>query len=127
MNSSSKDYLENILILTERNGRVRSVDLARQMGYSKPSISRAVHLLEDDGYLEIAQNGNILLTELGYKTANAIYERHLFLSKLFITLGVNPDTASEDAGRTGHAISEETYQAMLRHVPQLVKELGFEV
>lgn len=112
LHESGEDYLENILILKERDGAVRSVDLAREMGFSKPSISRAVHMLEDHGYLTIADSGLIELTELGMQTASAIYEKHLFLTRYFMTLGVDEDTATEDACRIEHVISEKTFEAM---------------
>ena len=78
---SSEDYLETVLILKERNGNVHAIDIAREMGFSKPSVSIAIHKLEDNGYLTITEDGNILLTESGSEIANKIYDRHLTISK----------------------------------------------
>lgn len=112
LHESGEDYLENILILKEKLGNVRSVDLAREMGFTKPSISRAVHRLEQEGYLSISDNGFIDLTELGYETAKSIYEKHIFLTRYFISLGVDEETATLDACRIEHVISDKSFEAM---------------
>ena len=83
---SSEDYLETVLILKERNGNVHAIDIAREMGFSKPSVSIAIHKLEDNGYLTITEDGNILLTESGAEIANKIYDRHLTISKALTML-----------------------------------------
>ncbi len=114
LQESAEDYLENILILKERDGFVRSVDLAKEMGFSKPSISRAVHMLENEGYLQIEDNGNIELTELGQETASHIYEKHIFLTNYFLSLGVDEETAAEDACRIEHVLSDKSFEAMKR-------------
>ena len=88
---SSEDYLETVLILKERNGNVHAIDIAREMGFSKPSVSIAIHKLEDNGYLTITEDGNILLTESGAEIANKIYDRHLTISKALTMLGVNEE------------------------------------
>ena len=113
---SAENYLEAILILMQKNGQVRSIDVAHYTGFSKPSISRAVGLLRDNGYVSIDQNGLLSLTEAGLKIAETIYERHTVLTDLLIKLGVSPETASEDACRIEHVISEESFQRMKAHI-----------
>lgn len=113
---SAENYLEAIHVLTMRNGQVRSIDVAHYTGFSKPSISRAVGLLRDNGYVSIDQNGLLSLTEAGLKIAETIYERHTVLTDLLIKLGVSPETASEDACRIEHVISAETFEKLKEHV-----------
>lgn len=112
---SAENYLENILILKQRQGFVRSVDLAIEMNFSKPSVSRAVHLLEDNNLITIGPGGGIDLTEEGKARAEDIYERHIFLTKYLISIGVDETVASEDACRMEHVLSPESYEAMKRH------------
>lgn len=112
---SGQNYLENIYILQKQNGNVRSVDLANEMGFSKPSVSRAVHLLEDDGYLYFNESGNLELTEKGEKVAKTIYDRHMFLAEYFMALGVSEETAYNDAMRLEYYISEETFNRLRLH------------
>ena len=113
---SAENYLEAILVLRQRNGQVRSIDVAHYTGFSKPSISRAVGLLRDNGYVSIDQNGLLSLTEAGLKIAETIYERHTVLTDLLIKLGVSPETAAEDACRIEHVISAETFEKLKEHV-----------
>ena len=113
---SAENYLEAILVLMQQNGQVRSIDVAHYTGFSKPSISRAVGLLRDNGYVSIDQNGLLSLTEAGLKIAETIYERHTVLTDLLIKLGVSPETASEDACRIEHVISAETFEKLKEHV-----------
>ena len=113
---SSENYLEAILILMQKNGQVRSIDVAHYTGFSKPSISRAVGLLRDNGYVSIDQNGLLGLTEAGLKIAETIYERHTVLTDLLTKLGVSPETAAEDACRIEHVISEETMDCLRAHM-----------
>ena len=113
---SAENYLEAILVLTQRNGQVRSIDVAHYTGFSKPSISRAVGLLRDNGYVSIDQNGLLGLTEAGLKIAETIYERHTVLTDLLTKLGVSPETAAEDACRIEHVISAETFDKLKEHV-----------
>lgn len=113
---SAENYLEAIHVLMMRNGQVRSIDVAHYTGFSKPSISRAVGLLRDNGYVSIDQNGLLSLTEAGLKIAETIYERHTVLTDLLIKLGVSPETASEDACRIEHVISAETFEKLKEHV-----------
>lgn len=112
---SAENYLEAILVLTKRNGQVRSIDVAHYTGFSKPSISRAVGLLRDNGYVSIDQNGLLGLTESGLRIAETIYERHTVLTELLTMLGVSPETASEDACRIEHVISPETFEKLKEH------------
>lgn len=115
LHESGENYLETILILEQRNGRVRSIDIANEMGFSKPSISRAVHLLEKDGYLAIVAGGYIELTEMGRNKAEEVYERHIFLTEFLISMGVSETQAAEDACRMEHIISNETLAALKAH------------
>lgn len=115
---SAENYLEAILVLTQRNGQVRSIDVAHYTGFSKPSISRAVGLLRDNGYVSIDQNGLLCLTEAGLKIAETIYERHTVLTELLTMLGVSPETAAEDACRIEHVISAETFDKLKAHARQ---------
>lgn len=112
---SAENYLEAILVLTQRNGQVRSIDVAHYTGFSKPSISRAVGLLRDNGYVSIDQNGLLCLTDAGREIAENIYERHTVLTLLLTRLGVSPETAAEDACRIEHVISAETFAKLKEH------------
>ena len=116
LQESGENYLENILILKNRLGRVRSVDLASEMNFSKPSISRAVHLLEDEKLLVIQNDGTIDLTDKGQDISKKILERHIFLTEYLMAIGVNEKTAAEDACRMEHVISAESFEAIKRHV-----------
>ncbi len=109
MQESAENYLESILILQQKNGSVRSIDVAHYTGFSKPSISRAVGLLRDNGYVYIDQNGLLCLTEAGRAIAENIYERHTVLTDLLTAIGVSPDTAAEDACRIEHVISQQSF------------------
>ena len=116
---SGEMYLETIRILYEKTGHVRSVDISEYMGYSKPSVSRAIGLLKSGNYIEVAQDGSITLTQSGLAVANKIYERHTVLTRMLTSLGVNPDVAAEDACKMEHAISDETFQAIKNHLLQI--------
>lgn len=113
---SGEMYLETIYVLLKENGRVRSVDVAEHMGYSKPSISRAMGLLKAGRFVEIAPDGAITLTESGIAVAEKIYERHTILTNMLITLGVSPEVAAEDACKIEHAISDESFEAIKKHI-----------
>ena len=115
---SGEMYLETIHVLMKKNGHVRSVDIAEYMGYSQPSVSRAVGLLKAGEYINVDADGSITLTESGLEVARKIYERHTLLSSLLVRLGVSPETASEDACKMEHAISDETFEAIKRHLEQ---------
>ena len=109
---SGEDYLEAVLMLQKKNGMVRSVDLARHMGFSKPSISHAVGVLKDGGYLLVDGDGYLHLTDAGKAVAEKIYERHRFLKEMLTGLGVPQETAEEDACRIEHVISEVSFQSL---------------
>ena len=109
---SGEDYLERILILGENNGHVRSIDIAMDMGFSKPSVSIAMKKLKENGYISIDKDGFISLTEDGLKVARRIYERHLVLTNLFISLGVDEEIAKKDACKIEHDLSDETFEAI---------------
>jgi len=109
---SGEMYLETIHVLQQKKGLVRSIDISEHMGYSKPSVSRAVGLLKKGGYITVDGQGYITLTEAGLEVAMKIYERHTVLSRMLTTLGVCPETAAEDACRLEHAISDESFRAI---------------
>ena len=112
---SSEDYLETILILRERNGNVRSIDIVNEMNYSKPSISIAMKKLRTSRLIEMDMNGYITLTVEGENIARRIYARHQLLQNVLMSLGVDPATASEEACRIEHDIHQETFEALCRH------------
>ena len=112
---SSEDYLESMLKLREENGYIRAVDVAEDLGVSKPSVSIAVKHLRQDGYIELNHSNFIFLTESGEEIAQKIYTRHKTLTKFFTSLGVDPKIAAEDACLIEHDISEETFEALCRH------------
>ncbi len=109
---SAEDYLEAILVLQEKNGYVRSIDIANELNYSKPSVSIAMKKLRNNGYIEMDENSFITLTDEGHRIANRIYERHRILTKLFIGLGVSEDTAAMDACQIEHHLSDETWSKL---------------
>ena len=115
LHQSGEDYLEAILVLREQNGVVHSIDVAQHLGYSKPSVSRAVSLLKSEGYLVMERDGRLELTEDGVQVARTIYERHRFLKQWLIELGVPAELAEEDACKIEHNISEETFLCLKRH------------
>lgn len=113
MKESGENYLETILILREKTGNVRSVDIASELGYSKPSVSRAMGILRKDGLIETDRKGSITLTEKGMEKAAAIYERHLVIAEfLMLSLGVEKERAVSDACRIEHVISGEVFERM---------------
>ncbi len=117
MQESGENYLETILILRQKKGYVRSIDVANELGYTKASVSRAMGILKETGYLTVEQSGNLLLTEKGMEKAAAIYERHLVISRfLQETLGVDETLATQDACRIEHIISQETFDKMKAYV-----------
>ncbi len=115
LHQSGEDYLEAILVLQEKHGVVRSIDVAQHLGYSKPSISRAMSILKNSGHIVMEKDGRLELTEEGRKVAQRIYERHRFLSQWLVQLGVNPETAAEDACKIEHDISSETFECLKQH------------
>lgn len=115
MQESGEMYLETIYILGKRNNLVRSVDIANYMGFSKPSVSRAMSKLKEARCIVVDSEGYIALTEKGHNIAEKIYERHEVISQMFIALGVNPETAIRDACKVEHVISDETFAAIKAH------------
>lgn len=113
-------YLETILILSQKKGNVRSLDVAEYMGYSKPSVSRAVGILRRDGYLEMSADGHLTLTPEGEAAAARIYERHKVISAFLVKIGVDPDTAAADACKMEHDISDDTLNAIKRFTDKLI-------
>ena len=112
---SSEDYLEAMLMLQEKHGYIRSVDIAAQLGVTKPSVSYATKRLRENGYITMSADGLISLTEAGMEIASRIYERHKLLTQLLIGLGVSPETAREDACKIEHDLSVETFDAIRGH------------
>lgn len=111
-------YLETIYVLSQTMDVVRSIDVVEHMGYSKPSVSRAVNLLKQNGYLEMEDSGALRLTQAGRAVGEKIYDRHRTLTALLLKLGVDRQTASEDACKMEHAISDTTFAAIKRHLQQ---------
>ena len=112
---SGEMYLETILVLSQKKEIVHAVDVGREMGFSKPSVSRAVSKLKQDAYILVDSDGHIALTEKGYQLASNIYQRHVVLTPLLEDLGVSEETASEDACRVEHVISDETFEAIKKY------------
>lgn len=115
---SGEMYLEAILVLAKKSGYVRSIDVSEYLGYSKPSVSRAMGVLREGGYILMEKDGAITLTDSGKKLAETIYERHTVLSELLIRLGVDERTATDDACRIEHVISDESFQAIKQYYYQ---------
>ena len=113
---SGEMYLETIYILSKQLKAVRSIDVSERMGYSKPSVSRAVNKLKDDGYLNMSPEGFLTLTKKGLEVAQTIYERHVVLTKILVKLGVDENVAAEDACKIEHDISAVTFDALKKYV-----------
>ncbi len=118
LHESAEMYLETIYLLSREGDHVRSVDVAEHMGYSKPSVSRAVGLLKQGGFLIMDKDGFLVLTEAGETAAKGIFERHTVLTRLLKMLGVSEETAAQDACRIEHVISDETLEAIKRYMKQ---------
>ena len=118
---SAEDYLESMIILKEKNGYVRSIDIAGFLGVTKPSVSNAMKRLREEGYIEMDKTGLITVTEKGMEIADKIYTRHKKLTDFFVALGVNPDVAEDDACRIEHDLSDETFDAICRHIEKFGK------
>ena len=125
---SAEDYLETMLILEEKYGYIRSIDIAKHLGVTKPSVSYAVKRLKESGYINMESNGPITLAPPGRKIATRIYERHKALRSFLELLGVDHDLAEEDACKIEHVISHDTYVAICRHLNENsdIKIEGFE-
>ena len=113
---SAENYLETILVLQQRNGAVRAIDIASELEFSKPSVSIAMKNLRENGFAEVDTAGHITLTEKGLEIAQRIYERHTFLTDWLSALGVDPSVAAEDACRMEHVISTESFDAIRQYV-----------
>ncbi len=118
LQESGEMYLETILTLSKSQPNVRSIDISESMGYSKPSVSRAVGLLKNGGYIEVDKDGFITLTDSGREIAEKIFERHTILTKMLVGLGVDQETAAADACKMEHAISDTSLEAIKRHLEQ---------
>ena len=115
---SGEMYLETILVLSKKDAPVRSLDVANEMGFSKPSVSRAMGILKTDGYIEMDEKSHITLTDKGLKAAKRIYERHILITELLTSIGVDKKTAEEDACRVEHVISDKTFKAIKKHLKE---------
>lgn len=113
---SAENYLEAILMIREEKGVVRSIDVAHHLEFSKPSVSRAMSLLRENGYINMDKDGLLTLTDAGYAIASRIYERHRLLTQWLTALGVSPDVAASDACRLEHDLSDETFQKLKDHI-----------
>ena len=118
LQESGQMYLETIYILTREKNNVRSIDVCEHMGYSKPSVSRAVGLLKKGGFLSVDPDGYLSLTEEGIEVAEKMYERHKILSQMLMRLGVSEGAAVEDACKMEHVISDESFEAIKRHIKE---------
>lgn len=118
LHESGQMYLEAIYVLSQKGERIRSIDICAYLGYSKPSVSRAVGILKKDGFIFVEADGTIALTDAGRKLAEEMYDRHTTLSKLLMALGVDEETAGEDACRIEHVISDATFAAIKKHFPE---------
>ena len=119
VHESGEMYLEAIHVLTKNSGFVRSIDVSEYLGYSKPSVSRAVGILRSGGYITVDKDGGLSLTESGLEIAEKIYARHTLLTKFLTSIGVDEEVAAEDACKLEHHISDETYMAIKKHVDNL--------
>lgn len=119
LQESGEMYLETIYILEKKLSVVRSVDVSEQLGYSKPSVSRAVGLLKNGGFITVEGNGELKLTAEGLNIAETMFERHTIISDWLIKLGVSESTATEDACKIEHVISEESFEALKKHLLSL--------
>ena len=118
---SAEDYLEAMLILKERNGYIRSIDIAAELGVKKPSVTYITKRLRENGYITMDENSLITLTPSGMAIADSIYTRHKTLTRFFMDIGVDEQTAREDACKIEHDLSEETFKALCRHAEKMSK------
>ncbi len=116
LQESGEMYLETILILSKKSDSVRSIDISEYMGFSKPSVSRAVGLLKEGGYITVSKDGYIKLTKDGHEIADKIYERHTVITEFLVSLGVSEKNAAEDACKIEHDISDESFGAIKKHL-----------
>lgn len=119
MQESGEDYIETIYLLKKKKGLVRSIDVANELNFSRPSVSRAVGILKEDGLITVEPDGELVLTEMGLKKAKSVYEKHTNLTKfLMLTAGVNEDIAETDACRIEHIISPETFKGIKKFLKE---------
>lgn len=118
LQESGEMYLETIYVLSRTSKQIRSIDVVKHMGFSKPSVSRAVGLLKSDGYITTDEAGYLKLSSTGLKIARKIYERHQVLTEMLTSLGVDEKTASDDACRIEHYISDKSFKAIKKHVKE---------
>lgn len=118
LQESGEMYIESIYVLSKTSNAVRSIDVGEYMGYSKPSVSRAIGLLKSGGYVKVDENGYLTLTEAGLEVAEKMYERHTFLTDILVKLGVNEETAAEDACKIEHVISDESFDAIKKYAQE---------
>ena len=118
---SQENYLETILILQKRKGNVRSIDIANELDFSRPSVSRAIKLIKEKGYITVDESGLIKLTKEGREVAGAVYEKHMTLGKFLITLGVEERIAMEDACRMEHVISKDSFEKIKEHAKKCME------
>ena len=116
IHESAEDYLKSILVLRERRGQVRSIDVVNELGYSKPSVSIAMKKLRESGYISMDTDGSITLNESGLEIASRIYGRHKTITRFFVLLGVDPAVAAEDACKVEHDLSDETFSRLKEFV-----------
>lgn len=116
LQESGEMYLESILVLSQRSSHVRAIDICEHMGYSKPSVSRAMGLLKQGDFIRVDKEGFITLTDIGREIAEKIYERHTLLTEFLTAIGVDKEVASEDACKMEHSISDESFEAIKNHV-----------
>ena len=121
LQESGEMYLETVYLLSKKKAHVRSIDICEEMGFSKPSVSRAVSLLRSGGYLEMDKDGYLTLTEFGLEVAERMYERHELLTSLLTTLGVPKEIAESDACKIEHHISRESFDAIKNHLDSIKK------
>lgn len=121
LKESGEMYLETIYVLRKDKGFVRAIDVGAELGYSKPSVSRAMGILRDGGYIKVAEDGGITLTKAGLEVAERTYERHTVLSELFMKLGVDEENAVNDACKIEHVISSTTFAALKKHLNEALK------
>ena len=121
LHESGQMYLEAIYVLLEKNEKIRAIDVGAYLGYSKPSVSRAVGILKKDGYISVDDDGYITMTAEGKRFSEQLYERHTILSSLLMALGVDEETATEDACRIEHVISDKSFAAVKAHYEKFKK------
>lgn len=121
IHESAEDYLERILMIQERKGAVRSIDVATELGFTKASVSVAMKKLRESGYITVDREGFLSLTPAGQEVAGRMYQRHTLLTEFFVRLGVSPATAAADACKIEHDLSEETFEKILAHAQNTAK------